>query len=132
MTPLEDQLHCFGYFGFGGGYAMVKYGLADDDGRQLYCGSKCPRSGACWENHRTRVRELYPDLARIADKIAQKHHGAAYMHEWLKQSKQTAENFCEPFSSVMMGNIADGAAVAHGKTPKDRGDWSLTWPLTLR
>jgi len=129
-VTLEDRLGCFGYYGFGGGYAMVKWGVADDTRGAIYCGQGCRRSSKCWDRHRDRVRMMFPDLTQLADEIAETHRGAAYMTEWLKQSGQSPESLVEPFSSVVMGNMEDGAAVASGGRPKDRGEWSLAWPLS--
>lgn len=125
---LEDRLGCFGYFGFGSGYALVKWGVADDTGGALYCNG-CPKGTRCWGRHRDRVRGIFPGTAALADEIAKTHQGAAYMEEWVRRTEQSGESLIEPFATVMMGNMEDGGAVGEGSSPKDRGNGSLTWPL---
>jgi hypothetical protein len=126
--PLHEQLGCFGYAGFGSGYALYAFGVADDDGGALYC-SRCPRGEACWQRHRARVRTAFPDLAALADEIAAVHTGAAYIQEFARRTGQALPDVHEPYIGVMTGNLADGAQVATGGPPHARGEWALTWPL---
>jgi hypothetical protein len=126
--PLEEQVGCFGYHGFGSGYAMEKWGVAPDVNGELYCGRSSQRS-ACWDRHRARVRQLFPDLADLADEIAATHLGADYMKEWLRRTEQGSRNLVEPYTTVMMGNLEDGAGVASGGRPKYRAQGTLAWPL---
>lgn len=128
-VSLEDRLGCFGYYGFGSGYALAKWGTADDDQGALYC-NRCRRNDRCWIRHRDRVRQLFPDLTALADAIAKIHRGPAYMTEWVKHTEQSRDSLVEPYTSVLMGNMEDGGAVALGSRPKDRGAGrSLAWPL---
>lgn len=127
---LEDRLGCVGYFGFGSGYALAKFGQAPDTA-ELYCSRACRRGATCWDRHRDRVRTLYPDLAALADDIAKTHKGQAYIEEWLKRTAQRTDRLVEPFTTVMMGNMEDGGCVAIGGRPKDRGDSTLAWPLAV-
>jgi len=129
VVPLEERLGCFGYFGFGSGYALAKWGSPDDT-RELYCSRACRRSTRCWDRHRRRAREHFPDLVELAEEIARTHHGPAYMQEWLARTEQSPDKFVEPFTTMMMGNMEDGTIVANGGQPKPRGSASLVWPLT--
>lgn len=124
---LEDDLGCFGYFGFGGGYARVKFGVPDDT-TELYCSDGCGLRKSCWEAHRQRTRELFPEMTNLAEDVARTHRGDAYVQEWLRRTEQDAGNFVEPFCSVVAGNIEDGGRVAAGQDPKARGlRYRFTW-----
>lgn len=125
---IEQQLQCFGYFGFGSGYALAKWGVADDT-RELYCG-RCSQSKECWKRHRVRVHTISPDLAALCEKIGKENpQSKDFIRAWLKATDQSPKHFVEPFSSVMQGNTEDGARIALGDAPKDRGPQTLTWPL---
>jgi hypothetical protein len=124
---LDEILRCFGYFGFGSGYAFARFGPADDT-RGLFC-NRCVRATACWTRHRARVEGIIPELAKLATEIAETHRGAEYVDAFRKATKQTGDRFVEPFLAVMSGNMQDGAAVGVGGRPNDRGRASLTWPL---
>jgi len=127
-VPLEDRLRCFGYNGFGSGYALYKWGPSSDRA-ELYCGARCSRGQKCWTRHQARVRELFPDSTQLADEIAQTHRGTDYMLEWMRRTGQDPDHILEPYTALMMGNTEDGGCVAEGAPPKDRGHSSLTWPL---
>jgi hypothetical protein len=126
--PLHEQLGCFGYAGFGSGYALAAFGVADDDGGALYC-SRCPRGEACWQRHRARVRTAFPVLTALADEIAVGHSGDAYIQEFARRTGLVRPHMTEPYTGVMTGNLADGAQVATGGPPRARGESTLTWPL---
>jgi hypothetical protein len=128
-VPVEQQLHCFGYFGFGGGYAMHKWGTTADDDNAVYCNQKCPLSQDCWTRHRDRVRELYPDLVALSDRIATRYQGQAYMEEWVRVTRQHGTAFVEPYLNVLMGNMEDGVLRAQDQPAKYRGAGTLSWPL---
>jgi hypothetical protein len=125
---LWQRLGCFGYYGFGGGWALA--GLPrPDDTNATACG-KCEQRGACWIAHKDRVRRVVPDLAAIADDVAKQYKGADYIRVLMARTGQTDRSkLVEPFLSVMMANTADGARVAQGTKPRARGEHTLRWPL---
>ena len=126
---LEQRLRCFGYYGFGSGYALARWGPKDDTAG-LYC-NRCRQAATCWPRHRARVRALMPAAAVLVDEIARTHKGPEVVLEFMRRSGQTDTNHIrEPYTAVMMGNMQDGAQVASGARPAERGDGTLTWPLT--
>jgi hypothetical protein len=96
-----------------------------------YC-NNCPSGPSCWQDHRTRVRELFPDITALADEIAKTHQGPAYIEEFKRQTGQEGATFQEPYLAVMMGNMEDGGRVQGGLPPKERGAWTTKWPLEPR
>lgn len=131
---LHQLLGCQGYFGFGTGYDLqrrIVHGQPPMAGTGGYCNT-CPVKVECWQDHRTRVREAFPDLTQLADQIAETHRGADYFTEWQKQTDQAGDRFVEPYMALMTGNMEDGGRVQQGLGPKDRGRSSLTWPLQPR
>lgn len=114
---LDEALRCFGYFGFGSGYAFARFGPADDT-RGLFC-NRCVRATECWARHRARVESLFPELAKLMNEIAKHYRGAEYVETFRKATEQSGD----------CGNMQDGAAVGVGGRPNDRGRSSLTWPL---
>lgn len=131
MPELHEQLGCFGYYGFGSGYALAKFGKADDTS-SLYC-NRCPLATACWRAHRARVRAMFPSACELADEIMADlkfKQGGDYMKEWLKRTEQEGGgDVVEPYLGVMGGNVHDGGHVALTGAPHDRGTCSLSWPL---
>jgi hypothetical protein len=127
-TAWGTELNCFGYFGFGGGYAAVKENK-DRPGYGLYC-NVCPLAQACWQEHRERTKEIFPDLMAELERVL-----AAYPND---KGKTALRVFHERFKVappdlvVHGGNIEDGMAVAHGAKPKNRERGTLTWPLRSR
>jgi hypothetical protein len=111
---------------------MAKNRDAGRSDKAAYCNS-CPVNTGCWDRHRAHVREYVPALAALADDISKTHQGMDYIREFQKQTEQTdGGSFTEPFMAVMMGNMEDGARVAGGFPPKERGTSTLTWPLQTR
>lgn len=130
-VPVEELLKCFGYYGFGGGWALRRFGTTVDTNRETYC-ARCPKAHGCWDEHRYRARELFPDMTAAFDKLAETLQGPALVEEWIKTSGQSVDHFVEPYSTLMLGNMEDGILVADELPPKDRGHSSLTWPLVIR
>lgn len=129
LTPLEDQLGCFGYFGFASGLSLALFGASDGPNGELYC-NRCPKGQACWTRHKARVRTITPALCALADELLQTHHGPAYVIELCRRTGQDpSQSMSEPYLSVMMGNMEDGVRVAGDQPPSDRGSGSLAWPL---
>jgi hypothetical protein len=127
--PLQDQLGCFGYFGFGSGIQLAALPRADDQRNQpLYC-NQCPNATECWQRHRTRVKVLLPDLTALADELAEKYRGPAYIQKFAQMTNTPKDAVAEPYLVVMMGNMEDGTRVANSGPPADRGPGTLTWPL---
>lgn len=132
MSELSDQLHCFGYYGFGGGYALRKWGPAGDT-KELAC-ARCDLKQACWKRHQDRTRELLPISTALSDQIVQEGFlGEGYMREFKKRTDDTPLDTNEPFITVMLSNIEDGGVVAEGGRPvaHERTGVRLTWPLKV-
>jgi hypothetical protein len=130
LPPLHEQLGCFGYYGFGTGYALAKFGVADDT-RSVYC-NRCPVRVACWQAHKERVRSILPAACALADEIAMTFRAPDYIQEWRRRTQQEDTEdgkLVEPYLGVMGGNTHDGGHVALTGRAHQRGDSTLTWPL---
>ena len=130
-TRVYDKVKCFGYYGFGGGYDMARQrnqGSGPPLGnRPTYC-NHCSLNAACWNAHRGRVRTLFPELTAYLDTWTET--GAAYLMRIQTEFSADGKTVTEPYLNVMMGNMEDGARIANDIPPKDRGNGTLTWPLT--
>lgn len=127
MTELhrwDVELKCVGYYGFGGGYAKAKDFTYEGD--QVYCGV-CPIGQECWDKHKKRTGELLPAMTEEFESRAKGKEGPELMEEWWEEF-QTAD----PYTIVMGGNLEDGMSVAFVGVTKDRGPFTLTWPLEVR
>lgn len=122
--PIEKTLNCEGYFGFGGGYAMVKGFVLYPD-RGIYCNS-CPLNQSCWDKHKKRTAQVWPEVTSEFERMAQnmKGKGQELVRLWWNTHK-----VADPYTLVMTGNIEDGAAIAQGAAPKDRGPATLSYPF---
>ena len=113
---IDDKYNCLGYFGFGTGISLAKgQGSA-------YCNG-CPKSKACWQMHRARVREMFPYLAAKIDELGAMEDGNVKIMEFIKSGGS------EPYVNVMTGNIQDGAQVVATGKVKDRGPYTLEYPF---
>jgi hypothetical protein len=123
---VEEKLSCFGYYGFGGGWARAKH-IVFDDPRTLYCSGICPSKQACWDAHKKRAASLLPAAVECFEEMAREMHGQgpALVKRFVEESGMQAD----PYTIVMMGNIDDGITVALEGRTKDRGEFSLPWPL---
>lgn len=128
---IEDRLGCFGYFGFGGGWARARQARRMRNHPHpavSYC-NVCPRRRDCWARHRERVGKLFPAAWGLMLEIVERHpddQGNAIIEEWA----ELTDGAVPPDFTVNAGNIEDGIEVGSGRTPKDRGErLSLTWPL---
>ncbi len=122
-SELFETLRCYGYHGFGSGFEMATTG--PPKGKNLYCSRACPVGQDCWEVHRRRAAGFFPALAAEFNELAETLQGDAVVREWAARH----DGLAPPEVLVMTGNLEDGARVAQGGVPKDRGEWSLTWPL---
>ena len=124
---LFETLRCYGYHGFGSGFEMASTGPPRSvDTGELYCSRGCPMKNDCWDVHRRRVRTLMPGLMAEMDRLAETVRGPELVKLWWD-----TYHGAPPDVAVMSGNMEDGACVASGGPPKDRGEFcSLTWPLT--
>jgi hypothetical protein len=123
MGSLNKELNCFGYYGFGGGYNIAKkkqYGL-------VYC-NICSQSSECWQKHRERVDQLYPEVTKAFNCLVEQFggNGQKAEEEWVKMY-QTAD----PYILVFSGNMQDGGAIAAGKKPMERGAATLNYPFIV-
>lgn len=129
IQPLEVQLQCEGFYGFGAGYAIAK-GMVGVGG-VTYC-TTCPLRAPCWFRHRGRVMFLFPVVSATFIGLVEQYRmdrpegaGTLAMKTWFDEHKMP-----DPFSQVMIGNIEDGNRVGSGLAPKDRGAMTLP-PLPL-
>lgn len=112
------KIGCFGYHGFGIGYVLIREGPEHPPGCSI-----CSVRNDCWQAHRRRVQSILPALCREVDQIFDEH------------GTQEGVRICferygsEPYAAVMVGNMEDGAAIAAGEPPNDRGPYTLSWPL---
>ncbi len=128
---IHEEFACVGYFGFGSGVHLHR----DQPGPNvdLYC-NVCPVSAQCWPKHRERVRRIVPDLMKLLDDLAATGlmGGAlirAYAAKVAKNTGHDPSTIAPPEVHVMTGNIEDGASVAAGQPPKNRGEFSLRYPF---
>lgn len=125
--PLEDQLGCFGYYGFGSGFALSAYGPPNDT-NLLYC-NRCSQKETCWERHKQRCRELFPDLCKLVDRLAERYQGQELLDKFCEETQQDINGFYEPYMIVFGSNTKDGANLACDLPFEDRKEASLIWPL---
>ena len=127
MTELrrwDVELKCRGYYGFGGGYSKIRGFTYEGD--QVYCGL-CPMAKECWDEHKIRTAEIVPGLAMEFERRAGEKQGPALMQEWWDEF-----HIADPYTMITAGNLEDGMCVGMGEEPKDRGPYTLTWPLEPR
>lgn len=124
LAEFVETLRCYGYHGFGSGFEMASNRRLDRR-EGLYCSRACSVGQACWEVHRRRVLVLFPAIESEFNKLSETMRGPPLVEEWRRRF-----GTAPPAVTVLTGNVEDGARVAKGKRPKDRGDASLTWPLT--
>lgn len=115
---LYKRLGCFGYHGFGNGWVLVREGPEHPPGCE-----DCPVRRDCWQVHRKRAKSLFPAACSEVDRLCEKHGGQEGVRRFVERHK------FEPYIAMMAGNLEDGAAIAAGEPPKDRGPYTLTWPL---
>jgi hypothetical protein len=120
----ERVLQCYGYWGFGGGYARTKDQWTLPDG-QFYCAA-CPLTRACWEAHRARVESIFPALVEEFKRLLAKHHdhGPSAVAEF-----HDLHGNADPYTVGMAANLEDGLAVGAGGAPKARGPLTLSYPF---
>lgn len=116
----QDKEQCIGYFGFGNGYHLT--GVKGTEG---YCNT-CPLAVQCWESHRARVRQLFPDLCKVIDEKAKELQGPALV-KWIMHKYGS-----DPYLSVMVGNLEDAQLIKLGRTVKDRGECTLAYPFNVK
>ena len=115
---IDQEFNCIGYFGFGNGVSMArKQGNA-------FCNG-CTMGKACWEAHRARCKQMFPDLCAHIDELGKQPNGQKLIMEFIKKHKT------EPYMTMMMGNLEDGMFVVSTGKPKDRGDATLKYPFEL-
>ncbi|MDX1495014.1 MAG: hypothetical protein R3253_13180 [Longimicrobiales bacterium] len=121
----EKKLNCFGYWGFGGGYA-AHVEKTHETGGPMYCSSACPLSSECWKRFRERVAEMFPDAMREWEGCldANDDDGQAAAAEWFEVTGMPP-----PEITVSGGNMEDGMRVAAGEAPADRGEFTLIFPF---
>lgn len=128
-VSIEQELSCEGYFGFGGGASMARRRSRSwaPDEPELYCSAGCPLRDSCWDKHRARVTRLVPEAVESFEALVREcgDDGQEALHRWVVRT----DGLLDPYSTMMTGNIEDGAAVANGGQPKDRAQFTLSWPL---
>lgn len=113
---IDDEFGCLGFFGFGTGVSIAR------DKGSAYCNG-CPKRQACWEMHRARVREMFPDLAAKIDELGAQKDGNKKIMQFIQSGG------VEPYVNVMTGNMQDGAQVVATGKVKDRGPFTLDYPF---
>lgn len=129
---IHERLGCFGYFGFGGGWEYARRSrrakkAKRDPGREHFC-NVCPVRMGCWKRHRQRAAELFPAAWELMEEIMAKHPGDAG-REILREWSERTYGATPPDLALNGGNIEDGMRVGGGGKPKDRGPYTISWPL---
>jgi len=122
---LDEELGCEGYFGFGTGFALGARHAPMKDGESA-C-NLCSRKQGCWERHKARVREQVPDLVDHFKELVRQCGGDAARAVVFYSAMVGGGP--DPYTLVAAGNAQDGALVGQGGKPKDRGPWTLPWPI---
>lgn len=101
---------------------------ATNEDRGSYC-QTCPLHESCWEQHKERVRDLFPDLVAVFDEMVEEAGGRGDL-----AVKRFHDEFggTEPYLSVMMGNLEDGILAQKKGQVKDRGEGTLPYPFMNR
>ena len=121
LLKIEEQLNCFGYFGFGSGWSLVKYGPTPAGA--AYCDG-CVLKKACWEAHKRRVKEFFPDAVAEFDRMAETMKGRILVRAWHERY-----GCLDPYLAVFCGNVRDGNAIGAGGSVADRGRMTLIFPF---
>ena len=116
LGKIEEEHNCLGYFGFGSGVSL------NTGFMMAYCNG-CPLSVACWETHRNRVQEIFPDIAAKIDELGKEKDGTQKIIEFVKKHKT------EPYIAVMQGNMEDAGLILSTGKPKDRKQFTLKYPF---
>lgn len=126
--PIDLEFNCVGYFGFGSGVsisrsmtALDKVGFTAPHSKEGYC-NKCPLSAKCWDKHREKVKSVVPELAEYIDYICREPSKKEYQ-------KFMNSGGADPYLSIMMGNLQDGATVVATGKPVNRGEMTLPYPF---
>ena len=114
----EEKEQCKGYYGFGIGYHV-------NTESRGYC-EICPLKQTCWEAHRERCRQFFPDVCKLVDEKAKEIQGPELVKCIMK------EIGLEPYMNTMAGNIEDGAWVKATGKPKDRGPYTIPYPFNVK
>jgi hypothetical protein len=86
---INQEFNCLGYFGFGNGVSAVRQ-------KRTYCHA-CPMAKACWEKHRARCRQMFPDACAHIDELLSKPDGQKKVGKFIRKHKT------EPYLAIMMG-----------------------------
>jgi len=121
ILKIEEQLNCFGHFGFGSGWSLAAHGRTPSG--NAYC-SDCAQKKACWEAHKLRVKQFFPEATTEFEEMAKTMRGPALVKAW-----KDKYHCLDPYLAVFCGNVEDGNAVAAGLDPKDRGRLTLIFPF---
>lgn len=119
---VEKELNCEGYFGFGGGYVMGKRGKPLP-GEASYCNT-CPLKDSCWTKHKERCATIVPAVVAAFEEMAKMMKGPELVQTWWQ-----IYDAPDPYTTILVGNMKDGTAVAVTGKPKDRGQNTLPWPF---
>ncbi len=130
MKNVDVELHCLGYYGFGGGYAKTKDAqqlvtLTGGQGK-MYC-TTCPQRIACWDMHVEVAEAAFPQAMKEYSLRATTMSDAELAASWQRDFKCP-----DPLISLMLNNMEDGIAVASGFTMPDRGERTLPWPFRVK
>lgn len=137
---IEDEYHCYTYYGFGNGIAISKTMtnkslVANENKKEVIqidlrnkgC-SNCLLNEECWKAHRKRVNKMFPELAILINQVIQEGFtGVGFMKEMNKRI--TGGVYVDPYISVMTGNIQDAGYICVGMEPADRGKHTLSYPF---
>lgn len=120
---VRDRIHCVGYFGLGGGYAIGSADELPKDGQTIIC-SDCDQSGPCWELHKKRCQKLDPARVEAFEEMAKTQSGEQLVQAWIMMTGEL-----DPYTLGMQHNAEDGITVGQGGQPADRGVATIHWPL---
>lgn len=118
---LEEKEQCKGYYGFGSGLNIQTV-----DGNAQYC-TNCPLAKECWEAHKERSKQIFPDMVKIYEDKKKELNGPALIL-WF----QNKHGMYDPYTSIMTCNIQDGVLIKAGGKPHPRGLGTLPYPFNVK
>ncbi len=125
---LEDELGCFGLYGFGSGHVWGRANVALTEtlhGADSYCAKDCPQRSRCLTAHLRKCQFMFPRATQEFDQFCKKMGQRAASQAWQAAHPDVP---LEPYALQMVANTEDGMSVAQTGAPKNRGRLTMIWP----
>ena len=138
---LEEKLACNGLHGFGTGYTLGKANTPMSQtiqGKDSYCARGCALKTECWNRHRTKVQIMMPRGAQFIDKLTARFGQLKAIEIWQAWAKDVNRRYPlmaqkapekDPYLLQMVANLEDGYEYAKVGKVKNRGEFTLRYPM---